>query len=143
MPSPKEKQRTETIKKIIRRRNDALDQIHREMDRLGDRLTQIAEKVASGSKLTDAEKKERKALLEAIDELVAVETRAVLFTLNALDSSAQVKYLLGQVELANKELDETRKRVEGISETIKQAGDFLTAVAGVLTSLTGLLKTLA
>jgi hypothetical protein len=135
--------KAKTIQKIIQCRNEALNQIHVEMDRLGNRLAVLSNKVDAGSALTDDEKKEQTTLLDAIDQLVAVETHVVLFSINSLDNSTQVKFLRGQVDFANTELQDTRTRVEAISQSIQQASNFLKTLIGLLGSLSGLLAVLA
>jgi hypothetical protein len=108
------------------------------MDRLDNRLNQLSEK----GTLTNPEKAEQKTLSDALDQLVAVETHVVLFSVSALDSTSQVKFLLGQVDMANSELADTQKKVAAVSQTIKQAGDFLKGLTSILNSLSGLLGAL-
>jgi hypothetical protein len=135
--------RAETVNAIIACRNQALDKNHTEINRLNARISELNNKVFGGGVLTDAEEKEQQGLLAGIDELVALETQVILFSLSALDSAPEAKYLASQVENANKELEDVKKKVESISKAIKNAGDFLNGLAGVLNSLTGLLKLLA
>lgn len=134
-PSPKSK----TMSKIIKCRNDTLDQLHADMNRLSARIDQINDKNSP----TDAEEKEKQGLLDAIDQLVAVETHVILFSVGALDSTAEVRVLMSQVNAANRELAEVKNEIENLSKAIAKAGDFLKDLEGLLTTLAGLLKVLA
>src|SRR5262249_17169686 len=134
-PSPKSK----TMSKIIKCRNDTLYQLHAHINGLRCRIEQINDKNSP----TDAEEKEKQGLLEAIDQLVAVETHVIFFSVGALDSTAEVRVLMSQVNAANRELAEVKNEIENLSKAIAKAGDFLKDLEGLLTTLAGLLKVLA
>jgi prefoldin subunit 5 len=135
--------KSEQISKIIKCRNDALNQLQSDVDQLNARANEINKKVTDGGVMTDAEKAERNGLRDSVDSLVAIETHVLLFSVSALDSTAQVKILIGQVDSANKELEDVKKSVEALSKTIKDIGDFLKSLSGLLTNLTGLLAAVA
>jgi prefoldin subunit 5 len=114
-------------------------EIDSELVRMNNRLKELGEKISSGEVLTDDENKEQTELVDGINKLADMKTRAVLFDLAILDDSEQVKYQIGQIESANKTITDIKKKIEDLSKSLKDAGDFLNGVAAALTKLAGLL----
>lgn len=130
-----------TMIQIIATRKKALGYFEADIKRIAAQITALQNKdIASG--LTQAEEVEIEGLEKQLKELGEIERRAILFDLASLDSSTSVKLLVGQIESANKELENIKTEIAMISETIKSATRFITALSGSLKSLAGLLKLL-
>ena len=134
--------RASTIRKIIATKQQVIDGINSDMDRLEKQLDIFNDKVASGASLTDAEKLQKEIIKDSLDTMQDNADRIELLTLDALDNSAAVANLSGQVDQANQELTQVKQQIQTLTDTLTNLGNILTGVTNLLTSLTGLLAAL-
>jgi len=134
--------RASTIRKIIATKQQVIDGINADMDRLEKQLDIFNDKVASGASLTGAEKQQKEIIKDSLDTMQDNADRIELLTLDTLDNSEAVANVSSQVEQANQELTQVKQQIQNLTDTLTNLGNILTGVTNLLASLTGLLAAL-
>ncbi len=131
-----------TIKSILKLRDEARLEIYDKARQLDDQLETLKD-IGYSRPLNNAETALLKKINAAKGSLYSAENELVLMTVVALDKSAEVTRFINVVNATNKDLKSKLNDVGAIAEKIKKLDALLQKVTAVVTGLTKLLPLLA